>query len=83
MTNTNIMGKKFLPGKSVLCFSYNQTLLWTLQLKSAAKMLNELVFFTTSFEGPQKLYSFYNETWIVLFLPLDSVLPSLFWQVKK
>lgn len=48
----------------------------TLQLKCAAKVLNELAFFIPSFEGLQRLYAFHNETWIVLFLPLDSVLPS-------
>lgn len=46
-------------------------------------VLNKLPFFIPSFEGPQTLYAGYNEILIVLFLPLDSVLPSLFQKVKK
>lgn len=78
-----LQGAKKFYWENLFSLSSNQIHSWTLQFKCAARVLNELVFFILSFEGPQKLCIFHNETRIVLFLPLDSVLPSLFRQVKK
>lgn len=69
--------------ENLFSISSSQIHSWTLQFKCAASVLNKLAFFIQSFEGPQKSCAFHNETWIVLFLPLDSVWPSLSRQVKK
>lgn len=76
------MGKNFLQN-NLFSLSSSQMHSWTLQFKCATMVLNKLPFFIPSFEGPQTLYAGYNEILIVLFLPLDSVLPSLFQKVKK